>query len=327
MAYIYSMETPKTLQEAIQHFSDYENCRQFMISVRWLDGIVRCPACGSDKVTYLEKARLYKCYGKHPRPKFSLKVGTIFEDSPIGLEKWLPAFWLVANCKNGVSSWELHRAIGVTQKTAWFMLHRLRLGMRSHLYGKPTKLGGNGPIEADECFIGGRAQNMHRARRIALKEGLKGDHKTPVMGLLDRESRQVRAKVIANVKRETLQNEILDAIERKATVYTDGSPGYDKLREMEYVHETVNHVEEYVRGEVHTQGIENFWSLLKRSLKGTYVSVEPFHLDAYVAEQVFRYNNRATRDNPLTDADRFDLAVRNIVGKRITLAQLTGKPN
>ena len=162
------METPKTLQEAIQHFADFENCRQFMISVRWLDGIVRCPICGSEKTTYLENARVYKCYGKHPKAKFSLKVGTIFEDSPIGLEKWLPAFWLVVNCKNGVSSWELHRAIGVTQKTAWFMLHRLRLGMKSHSYSKPTKIGGDGPVEVDETFVGGNIKNMHQRPQGAL---------------------------------------------------------------------------------------------------------------------------------------------------------------
>jgi transposase-like protein len=196
------METPETLQKAITHFSDYENCRKFMISVRWLDGIVRCPTCGSEKTTYLEKARLYKCYGKHPRPKFSLKVGTIFEDSPIGLEKWLPAFWLVVNAKNGISSWELHRALGVTQKTAWFMLHRLRLGMKSPSYNT-TKIGGSnsGPIEVDETFVGGIAKNMHAVRRNALKAGLKAEHKTAVMGMLDRNSREVRAKVVPFAER------------------------------------------------------------------------------------------------------------------------------
>jgi transposase-like protein len=154
---------------------------------------------------------------------------------------------------------------------------------------------------------------------------MNGRNKTVVMGMLDRDARKVRAKMVPNVKRETLQNEILNEIEKKSTVYTDSAPAYDNLAVKDFVHETVNHVEEYVRGQIHTQGIENFWSLLKRGLKGTYVAVEPFHLDAYVDEQVFRYNNRATRDNPLEDSDRFMLAVSQIVGKRLTYAELTGK--
>src|ERR1700730_8452004 len=145
------MESPKTPQQAVQFFSDHENCRQFMISVRWPDGKVRCPQCGSEEVTYLERARLYRCYENHPRQKFSLKVGTVFEDSPIGLDKWLPAVWLLVNCKNGVSSYEIHRALGVTQKSAWFMMHRIRLAVQS---GSFRKLGGEGSeIEADETFI------------------------------------------------------------------------------------------------------------------------------------------------------------------------------
>src|SRR5947199_7757716 len=153
------METPKTLQAAIHHFSDYENCRKFMVAVRWLDKVVRCPYCNSEKVTYLAKSRLYRCYGDHPRQKFSLKVGTIFEDSPIPLEKWLPAVWLIVNCKNGISSYEVHRDLGVTQKTAWFMLHRIRLAMQES--------GGTlcGEVEVDETFIGGKARNMHKRER------------------------------------------------------------------------------------------------------------------------------------------------------------------
>jgi transposase-like protein len=316
------MEAPKTLLEAIQYFADSENCRRFMISIRWLDGIVRCPRCDSDKVSYLEKAKLYFCSTKHPKQKFSLKVGTVLEDSPIGLDKWFPAMWLLANCKNGVSSYELAKDLGITQKSAWFMLHRIRLALA---HGIMAKIGGNGPIEVDETFVGPNPQRMHADKRQARYGGLSARPKTPVMGMLDRESRQVRAQVIPNVKRETLQNAILREIETGSTVYTDRGVGYDNLAAREYIHETVNHVEEYVHGEVHTQGIDNFWSLLKRSLRGTYVAVEPYHLDAYVGEQVFRYNNRATKDNPLNDADRFSLAVSQIVGKRLTYAELTGK--
>ncbi len=196
------METSKTLQAAIQHFSDYENCRKFMIAVRWLDEVVRCPRCNSDKVAYLAKARLYRCYGKHPKQKFSLKVGTVFEDSPIALEKWLPAVWFVVNCKNGISSYELHRALGVTQKSAWFMLHRIRLAMQSKSF---SKIGGEGKeIEADETFIGGKARNMHLAQRKRRITGTGGKDKAIVFGMLERGG-QVRASVVPNRRLETVQ--------------------------------------------------------------------------------------------------------------------------
>jgi transposase-like protein len=313
------METPKTLRDAIIWFADFEHCRKFMVQLRWADSAVKCPRCGAEKVTYLEKQRVWKCYAKHERPTFSLKTGTIFEDSPIPLEKWLCAAWLLISCKNGVSSYEIHRALGVTQKSAWFMLHRIRLAMQE---GGFEKLGGadGGPVEVDETFIGGNPKNMHRAKRLKLKKGIDAIQKPTVMGMLDRDARKVRAKVIPNVKRATLQNEIIAQIEGKSTVYTDGWQGYCDLNMRDFIHETVTHMEEYVRGQVHTQGIENFWSLLKRGLKGTYVAVEPFHLDRYVDEQVFRYNNRL-----VSDAERFTAVMKQIVGRRLTYDELTGK--
>jgi transposase-like protein len=316
-------QEPKTLQSAIFYFANPDNCVNYLVARRWADG-VSCPTCGRTDVTYVPARRVWQCKTRHSKCQFSVKVGTIFEDSPISLDKWLMVMWMVANCKNGVSSWEIHRSIGVTQKTAWFMLHRIRLALGEPLEGK---MGGEdgGPVEVDESFVGPDPRKMHNARRLRLKKGENAGSKAVVMGMLDRDRREVRAKVIPNVKRETLQSAILSEIETGATVYTDGYPGYDHLAAQEYVHETVNHVEEYVRGQVHTQGIENFWSLLKRGLTGTYIAVEPFHLDRYVGEQVFRYNNRATKDNPLTDADRFALAVTQIVGKRITYKELTGK--
>lgn len=339
------MEHIKTLQQAIQYFGDSENCRQFTAFVRWPDGQPKCPHCGATKLTWLAKARVYQCYGNHPKSKFSLKVGTVFEDSPIGLDKWWPAVWMLINCKNGISSYELHRAIGVTQKTAWFMLHRIRVAMQSKSF---VKMGGaeGGPVEVDEAYIGGHPKNKHLGQRnyqIGKKyfrnlDGSiigpnpdyknitgRGTKKVPVFGMLDREARQVRAHVLPQVNREVLMNAILANVEKGSTIHSDGAADYKALSSMEFMHETVNHVTEYVRGQVHTQGIENFWSLLKRSLRGTYVAVEPFHLDAYVTEQVFRFNNRATKDNPLTDADRFALAASQIAGKRLTYAELTGK--
>jgi transposase-like protein len=319
------MDSPKTLQQAIQVFSDFDNCREFMAFLRWPDGIVRCPRCDSDKVAYLPKARVYWCHGDHPKQKFSLKVGTVLEDSPIPLEKWLPAVWMMVSAKNGISSYELHRALGVTQKSAWFMSHRIRAALKSGGFNVPYKLGGDGgPVEVDETFIGGKAKNMHRDR--AKRYGQVGTNKgkTVVMGLLDRDLRQVRAKVVPNVKRETLQAEVLREVKHGSKVYTDEHVGYDLLHQR-FVHEFVKHTERYVDGQVHTNGIENFWSLLKRTLSGTYVAVEPFHLERYVDEQIFRFNNRATKDNPLNDSDRFMLALSQIVGKRLTYKEVTGK--
>lgn len=328
------MQPPKTLQQAIQHFTDYENCRRFMVSVRWLDGVVRCPRCGSDKVAYLSNARVYKCNAKHEKQKFSLKVGTVMEDSALPLQKWLPAIWLVASCKNGISSWELHRALGVTQKSAWFMLHRIRLALRTNSLFKIGSPEG-GEVEVDETYIGGKTINMHKKRRAEMHQKhyemqQSGDNihryvnKTTVQGMLDRDLRQVRAKVVPNVRRDTLQNEVLNHVRFGSRLYTDNAVSYELLN-SDYIHEVVSHADEYVRGRVHTNGLENFWSLLKRTLRGTYVAVEPFHLDRYLDEQAFRFNNRATKDNPLDDSDRFVLALSQIVNKRLTYAELTGK--
>ena len=244
------------------------------------------------------------------------------------------AVWLIVNCKNGVSSWEIHRDLKVTQKTAWFMLHRVRLALRNQDFAKFGS-GDGGEVEVDESFIGGKTEFMHRGRAMKLRQARSYykqpadqkhvyNNKTPVLGLLDREARQVRAKVVPNIKRETLQNEILNSVEHGSAVYSDSAVSYETLR-SKYVHSVVNHAVGYVNGRVHTNGLENFWCLLKRGLRGTYVSVEPFHLDRYLDEQVFRYNNRATKDNPLTDSDRFMLALSQVAGKRITYKELTGK--
>jgi transposase-like protein len=196
---------PKTLQQAILHFANYENCHNALVAVRWPDGIVKCPRCGSSRVTYMENARLWKCYEGHARAKFSLKVGTVFEDSPLPLQKWLPALWLLTNCKNGISSYELARALDVTQKSAWFMLHRLRLALQGKDGGK---LGGE--VEADETYIGGAARNMHehKRKRLNVQRGRSLAGKTVVMGLLERHGKNghstVRVSVVPNTKRGNL---------------------------------------------------------------------------------------------------------------------------
>jgi transposase-like protein len=309
------MDTPKTLQQAIQYFSNFENCQQFMIGIRWYDGKVRCPQCDSEKVSYLEKARVWKCYEKHPRQKFSLKVGTIFEDSAISLEKWLPAAWLIVNCKNGISSYELARDLGVTQKTAWFMLHRIRTAMQTGTF--IAKLGG--AVEVDETFIGGKARNMHLAQRKRRITGTGMKDKTAVLGFLQRGG-EVRTSVIENRRKPLLQSEVKKHVEAGAALYTDALQSYSGLQ-AHYAHEVIDHAVKYVDGKVHTNGLENFWSLLKRGIRGTYVSVEPFHLFRYLDEQTFRYNNRKLEN----DGERFREAMRHIVGKRLTYAHLTGK--
>jgi len=315
---------PKTLQEAIQYFSNPVNCREYLVARRWPNGVT-CPKCGSADVLFLEKYERWHCREKHPAPQFTLKTGTIFEDSPIPLSKWLTAMWQIVNCKNGISSYEVHRMIGITQKSAWFMDHRIRLALGIGHTGQMS-----GECEADETFIGGKARNMHidvKKRRIT---GSGPKDKTAVMGILQRGDKDkgihstVRTKVVTNRKKKTLQAEVKAHVQAGSALYSDALLSYDGL-EAEYAHQVVDHAVEYVRGRVHTNGLENFWCLFKRGINGTYVSVEPFHLFRYLDEQEFRFNNRGTRENPVTDGERFDMAVRQIVGKRLTYKQLTGK--
>lgn len=317
------MESPNaTLQDAILYFSEFENCRKFMVELRWPAGTVICPRCGSERVGWLEKTRAWKCYAKHEVGKgqtFTLKTGTIFEESPIALEKWLPAAWLLINCKNGISSYELGRDLGVTQKSAWFMLHRIRLAMQNGSFEKFS-----GEVEADETYVGGKAEFMHMDRRTRrLAEGTLGRGgygKAIVFGLLDRNTKKARVKVVKSPKKGELRGEISKHVETGSAIYTDALKSYRGLPLDGFIHDFIDHAESYARGAVHTNGMENFWSLMKRSLKGTYVSVEPFHLQAYADEQAFRFNERHA-----TDAERFTMVMKQIVGRRLTYDELTGK--
>ena len=304
------VKTLHTLREAIAYFANPDNCVAWMVAKRWPNGVA-CPTCGSKKVRYDATARRWQCASHHPLRKFSLKTGTVLEDSPIGLDKWLPVIWLVTNCKNGVSSWEIHRAMSVTQKTAWFMLQRARLALQGKNGGKLS-----GEIEADESFIGGKARNMHAHVRAEKIHGRGPDGKAIVAAVLERGG-EIRAKVVKTRRKPELQKLVRENVEAGSDVYTDSLLSYEGMDEFR--HQFVNHAETYVNGQVHTNGCENFWSLLKRGINGTYVSAEPFHLFRYVDEQAFRYNQRG-----LNDAERFDLAVSQIVGKRLTYAELTG---
>jgi hypothetical protein len=308
---------PQTLLEAIKHFADPDVALGTMVDLRWPNGVT-CPECGRTDARFVATRRIWECKGAHVRKQFTAKRGTIFEDSPLGLDKWFAAIWMIANCKNGVSSYEIHRGIGVTQKTAWFMLHRIRLAMETGSFLK-----GPGDAEADETFIGGLAKNMHKAHRKATITGTGGAGKAVVMGVLRRgneyETSKVKAKHVLDTSRATLHAEVKAAVEPGSRLFTDAHAGYGGLGSS-YIHETVDHAVEYVRGAVHTSGLENFWSLFKRAIKGTYVSIEPFHLDAYVVEETFRFNER--KDN---DGGRFRKVVGSVEGKRIMYKELIGR--
>ena len=287
-----SLETlPTTLLEAISYFADKEVAHDFVVSLRWPEG-VKCPTCGGDDLTYISTRKLWKCKNKECErhgKQFSAKTGTIFEDSPLSFSKWLPAIWMIANNKNGKSSYELSRDLGVTQKTAWFMNHRIRLAMQTGSFEMLS-----GEVEADETFVGGVAKNMHKDVREAKIKGRGASGKAVVMGMLERRG-EVKAKVIPDTTKGTLHNEVKKNVQKGAKLFTDSFPAYQGLSD-DYLHEMVDHAVEYVNGQVHTNGIENFWSLLKRSIKGTYVSVDPEHLTRYVDEQAFRFNGRKGKD-------------------------------
>jgi transposase-like protein len=310
------MKEPTTLIEAIKYFSDPDVCLDFVAKLRWPNGVA-CPTCGSTDLRFIKTRRIWECKAQHEKRQFSVKVGTIFEDSAIGLDKWLAAIWMIANAKNGISSYEIARGLGVTQKTAWFMMHRIRLAMGID-NGKFS-----GTVEADETFIGGRAINMHKSKREKTIRGRGTIGKVAVMGLLERHGlddkpSKVQTKIIADTSRSTIPHAVRQSVEKGSNLITDALAPYDDLN-SEYVHEVIDHAEAYVRGHVHTNGIENFWSLLKRAIKGTYVSVEPFHLVRYLDEQTFRFNTRKTND-----ANRFESVVNGITGKRLTYNQLIG---
>ncbi len=299
------------LMAAIRHYSNPLTCIQEVASVKWAKGEPVCPRCSSKKASFLQTRLMWKC--RECKKQYSVKVGTIFEDSAIPLDKWLCAMWMMANCKNGVSSYEIGKALEVTQKSAWFMMHRIRYAIHT---GSINKM--SGTVEADETFVGGAARFMHRHKREEKIHGRGPMGKAIVFGLLERETGRVRTSVVDTRRKHSLQAEIRENVEPKSALYTDALKSYDGLDE--YTHKVIDHAEAYVNGNVHTNRLENFWSLLKRSIKGTYVSVEPFHLFRYLDEQSFRYNERHD-----TDAERFHKVLGSVAGKRLTWNNLTSQ--
>ena len=314
-------ELPEGLIEATRFFHDEKTCHEFLTEMRWPNG-VECPRCGSKNISKLiESRRIWTCKGC--KKQFSAKVGTIFEDSPLSLTKWLPATWLIVNAKNGISSCELSRALGVTQKTAWFVLHRIRLAMQNG-----SKFMMSGVVEADESYIGAKARNMHwKKRKDRIKRNTGGWHMAPVQGILQRtkgdKPSRIVVKALRGTKKPELQGNVREYVLQGSTIMTDKHHSYDGL-ESDYERQVIDHAQCYAQGHVHTNGLENFWSLLKRALKGTYVNVEPFHLFRYLDEQAFRYNERKHEDG---DRGRFMMTLRKIVGKRLTYSKLIDAEN
>ena len=304
------MHNPESLIESVRYFSAAATCNAYMRRIKWPDGKPACPHCSSENVSAIATRPILQC--RACRKQCSFKTGTIFEDSPLGLDKWFVGVWCIANAKNGISSHELGRALGVTQKTAWFMLHRIREAMRTGTFRKLS-----GTVESDETFVGGEARNMHRAKREKKIRGRGSVGKRIVHGMLERGG-EVRANVVDSTDRAELHLIIVSNVQRGSNLYTDAALSYESLAPY-FAHEAINHAEEYVRGEVHTNGLENFWSLFKRMLKGTYVQCAPFHLQRYVEEEVFRYNAREGKD-----ADRFASVMGRAVDRRVTWRQLTG---
>jgi transposase-like protein len=308
-----TLPIPETLLEAVRYFSDLKVCHEYMVGIKWPDGKIVCPKCGGDRLGQIKSRCMLQCKNKECRKQFSAKVGTIFEDSPLGLDKWFVSVWCIANAKNGISSCELARAIGVTQKTAWHMLHRIRLSMRTKSFRKIS-----GQIESDESFFGGKSKFMHKARRAKMIPGRGKQGKIIAHGLLERGG-EVRVSVVQDHTKKTLQERIRTNVEPGASIFTDTLRSYDGLDD-EYVHGTVDRsAKQYVNGVIHTNGMENFWSLVKRCLKGTYVAVAPWHLFRYLDEETFRFNERKK-----TDGDRFQETMQGVLGKRLMYKSLIG---
>jgi transposase-like protein len=309
------MRTPCNLLEAGAYFADKDRALQFFVNIRWPNGVA-CPryGCGSAHVAFMPKWRAWYC--NECRKQFTAKVGTVLEDSPLGFDKWAFAIWMLGGDRNGTSSYELARKVGVTQRSAWFMFHRIRYAMSVGSYEKFA-----GPVEMDETYIGGKAQS-DRLNPDTGKFMPTGPQqgKSIVAGIIERKGK-VRAFVVPNVQRATLAPIIAKHVMPGATMYTDALPSYNNLSD-EYKHFVINHAIEYVNGHIHTNSIENFWAGLKRTISGTYTFTSVQHLERYLDEQIFRFNNREKKD-----ATRARTVIKQTDGKRLTYKNLIETKN
>ena len=299
------MKSPTTLIEAVIYFSKEDICIQYMAKLRWPSGAI-CPTCGRTDVSYLEKQKRWQCKSAHSKRQFSAKSGTIFEDSAIGLDKWLPAVWAIVNSKNGISSYELGKAIGVTQKTAWFMAQRIRAAME---YDTTEKL--TGTVEADETYVGGKSDLKH-----------KYSNKQAVIGVVEKkkDTGKVRAFATKQADATVAVPFLRESVAPDSVIHTDESRIYNRVK-RNFDHQVVNHSElEYVRNGVSTNTIDGFWNLFKRSYKGTYTHLSAQHLNRYVQEHSCRYNTRT-----MNDGDRFEYVINGVIGKRLSYKSLICK--
>lgn len=308
-------QNPRTLIEAIQYFSDNRRCVEYVKNLRWQDGVVKCPRCESTHVKELTTRQIWQCYGC--KKQFSVKVGTVFTDSALPLTKWLTGMWLVMNAKNGISSYEISRSLGISQKSAWHLGHRIREAMANGSIEKMTE-----KVETDAAYLGGSRKNWSNEKRATTPAYV--DNKTPIVAYVERNDEneiiQVRGNVVNDSSAETIQNDLRKNVAEGAVLYTDQSNVYTTLA-SDYWHRTINHSrDEFVRGDVTTNRVEGYFALLKRCIKGTYIHMAPCHMDRYIAEQSLRYNLRKTNDGA-----RFKQTVSQSFGTRLTWKELTGK--
>src|SRR5882762_847824 len=307
-------KTPTTLLAAMRHF-DIKTAARYVAAIKWPDGPF-CPKCGSIKVGHIASRNRYQCKEKGCRKQFSLTTDTIMESTHLRLDQWLVAVWMIANCRNGVSSCEIARTVGCKQQSAWHLLHRVR-----HIFAQANDGQISGTIEADSTLVGGIVKFMSHERRQ--EHGRKGPYsnKTIVHALRERSTGNVRAEILPQESGKAIRELMQKHVEEGSFVYTDSHAVYRNLGDL-FMHATTNHKRgQYVRGagEIHSNGAENFFNCLRRSLKGTYIKATAEHLQPYVDEAVFRFNVRKE-----SEWTRFDTAMRLIVGKRLTYSELTG---